>query len=175
MQFWQHQCILGYTDFAPEVSVDDDSTKMLSVDILLKRQAHDYITIIRVWTLFTQRFCASQSTSNILAWITRLRQTYLIQYKIENRNKDQGTRTTHSKVREADVSAEVFPIPLLSWAFSVLCCLLSPKCWKRCSKTGFKVEAGEFWSRGRVELAAPSVLRVEGEPPRLDADPPRPW
>jgi hypothetical protein len=39
-QFWQHQCMLGYTDFAPEASVDDDSTKMLSVDILLETTEH---------------------------------------------------------------------------------------------------------------------------------------
>ena len=35
-QFWRHRCMLDYTDFSPEASVDDDSTKLLSIDILLE-------------------------------------------------------------------------------------------------------------------------------------------
>ena len=41
--------MLGYTDFAPEASVDDDSTKLLLVNAFLKRQRGPaYITIIRI-------------------------------------------------------------------------------------------------------------------------------
>ena len=37
--------MLGYTDFAPEASVDDDSTKLLSVDILLKKTTEHTLTL----------------------------------------------------------------------------------------------------------------------------------
>lgn len=167
--------MLGYTDFAPEASVDDDSTKLLSVNIQLEEiTKHTYITVLIIWTPIAQRFCAFQSTGNILAWITRVHQTYLVsQHKIVIRNRDQGTRTTHSKAGGVDAWVEVSPSS--AWEPSVPCCLWPLKCWKRFPRAGFKVEAGGFWSRGRVELAAASVLRVEGEPPRLDVDPARPW
>ena len=39
--------MLGYTDFAPEASVDDDSTKLLSVNIQLEEiTKHTYITVL---------------------------------------------------------------------------------------------------------------------------------